>query len=305
MSAEEWQKQIANLTPAQRVGIVAAVALSCFALYATKNHRDICGGPLDSPRHRANCPLAFLNCAPSNDINESIATIADTIKDFDAAAWELPAMPRIPPMPQLPGLPPKLELLLGCPHDEVLAVHPHGQSCLQCKELRRCSNLLERAYMDWDTEETITTPLLRCPHNERISPHNTACGRCAERSYTNELERGRMSNWTADHFVEGEGYVIGSLSSSDSASSLESLLASSPEQLLPPQLASVADEMSRGAMAVVAEAERNMAEVRHDVAVMSGSASMPDPRDSVSTAAMAKSTVCMILWYLISLCNDK
>lgn len=114
MSAEEWQKQIANLTPAQRVGIVAAVALSCFALYATKNHRDICGGPLDSPRHRTNCPLAFLNCAPSNDINESIATIADSIKDFDAAAWELPAMPRIPPMPLLPGFPPKLEFLLGC-----------------------------------------------------------------------------------------------------------------------------------------------------------------------------------------------
>ncbi|XP_073389391.1 uncharacterized protein [Physcomitrium patens] len=77
-------QQIANLTAAQRVGVVAAVVISsslAFGIYATKKHRVITRGALDSPRDRLNSPLTAFTCPPSNDINRSITDIKDGIHD--------------------------------------------------------------------------------------------------------------------------------------------------------------------------------------------------------------------------------
>lgn len=160
--------------------------------------------------------------------------------------------------------------------------------------------------MDWTTAtsppEDDVGELLRCPHNQRISPHATACVNCAERSYTNELERGRMSNWTADHFRRTIGSP-GGISDNSSVSSFKSML--SPK--LHSQLSN--EVLIQSAQDLVANAQHSM-----DAGNATIASTMEQVVDSSSEGVAArqgggrpigKTAMYFFFWYFCTLCNDK
>lgn len=128
-----------NLTGAQRLGILAAVALSSslvFLFYTNKKHRLLCGDAIESPRSRFLNFLSFGSepsaapCAPSapaaTPVAEDCATARPTRLDASTT-------------PQPEGTP-------SCPHNS----GPLGPNmCLQCAETKFI-DILERSRLaEW------------------------------------------------------------------------------------------------------------------------------------------------------------
>lgn len=148
--SEALQQQIASLNAAQRVGIVAAVALSSFAAYATTKHKsDLPDLPQQLRRQREpllGCPHDegfghhphSQSCLQCNDRHH--ASNALDRSSYMGGCWTSSSTPTSS-SPSTRGVDPSL---LRCPHNQKL--FPNAPACSRCQE-RSYTGAVDRGRM--------------------------------------------------------------------------------------------------------------------------------------------------------------
>lgn len=161
----QWQT---NLTSAQRLGIIAAIAVSSslvLMVYANKKHRLHCFGPVDSPKdQRFKCPLSFLTCGVDTS---NASGMPGSGSEGDPIS---PNERELEDATSLRGL--------SCPHNSGVA---GSEMCLQCEE-RRFITILERSRMaQWSWCSPALSPAMatNSPPDDVQSPGAASTSSCA------------------------------------------------------------------------------------------------------------------------------